>query len=184
VHLNAGGGTTAERTWLEQHDAPGDEVLRLRAVRIRRSDGSLAEIVDVREPVGLEIEYDVLTPRQIVVPHFSVHNLDFVQLFSAVETDPVWKGRYRPIGRYVSVGWVPANYLAEGTLVVGAAANTLNPSVMHFHTTDAVSFCVIDSFDGDSSRGDLPDELHGVVRPMLNWTTTFSPLASESNLPA
>ena len=175
AYLNAGGGTTAERTWPDAHTAPGNDILRLRGVRIRRSDGTLAEVVDVREPVGLEIEYDVLTPGHVVVPHFSVHNLDFVQLFSAVETDSSWKGRARPAGRYVSVGWIPGNYLTEGTLIVGAAANTLRPSVIQFHVPDAASFCVVDSFEGNSARGDLPDELHGVVRPMLEWSTTFRP---------
>jgi lipopolysaccharide transport system ATP-binding protein len=60
-------------------------------------------------------------------------------------------------------------------LVIGAAANTLNPNVMHFHQTDAVAFCVIDSFAGDSARGDFQGELHGVVMPLLKWTTRFSP---------
>src|SRR4029079_10005536 len=109
------------------------------------------------------------------LPHFSVHNLDGIQVFSAVATDPEWKGRRRPAGRYVTVARIPGNYLAEGTLIIGAAVNTLNPSVMHFYAKDAVAFSVIDSFTGDSARGDFPGELHGVVMPMLKWATRSSP---------
>jgi homopolymeric O-antigen transport system ATP-binding protein len=178
-YMNSDVGTSAERTWPEQQKAPGNDIIRLRAVRLRGVDGRLAETVDVREPIAMEMEYDILKPGYMVVPHFAVHNLDNVQLFSAVETDPEWKGRKRPAGRYVTVAWIPGNYLAEGTLIVGAAANTLNPSIMHFYVGDAVAFCVIDSYEGDSARGDLPDELHGVVRPMLNWTTKYSPGENE-----
>jgi lipopolysaccharide transport system ATP-binding protein len=120
------------------------------------------------------MEYDILKSGHIVIPHFSVYNVDGLQVFSAVETDPDWKGRPRPAGRYVTLGWIPGNYLAEGTLIVGAAANTLNPSIMHFWERETVAFCVIDNFDGDSARGDFPGDLHGVVRPLLKWTTRVS----------
>jgi len=153
--------------------------MRLRAVRIRGKDGRLVEMLDIREPVGLEMEFDVLEPGHVVIPHFSVHDMDGVQLFSAVETAPEWKGRSRPVGRYATVAWIPGNYLADGTVIVGAAANTLNPSIMHFFSADAVAFGVVDSYDGDSARGDFPGDLHGVVRPLLNWTTRYSPSGSE-----
>jgi lipopolysaccharide transport system ATP-binding protein len=180
AYLNSDVGNTAERVWPDATTAPGSDVIRLRAVRLRGKDGRLATTVDIREPVGLEMEYDVLQSGHIIIPHFSVHNLNGLQLFSAVETDPEWKGRRRPAGRYVTLGWIPGNFLAEGTLVVGAAANTLKPNVKHFYATEAVAFCVIDSFDGDSSRGDYPGNLTGVVRPMLKWATRVSHHGTES----
>ena len=173
-YLNSEVGNSAERVWPDVTKAPGSDVIRLRAVRIRGKDGRLAETVDIREPVGLEMEYDVLKSGHVVIPHFGVYNVDGLQVFSAVETDPDWKNRRRPAGRYVTLGQIPGNYLAEGTLIVGAAANTLNPSIMHFWEREAVAFCVIDNFDGDSARGDFPGDLHGVVRPLLKWTTRFS----------
>jgi len=64
--------------------------------------------------------------------------------------------------------------------VIGAAVNTVNPSIMHFYAVDAASVCVIDSFHGDSARGDFPGDLHGAVRPMLKWNTRFTPLGREA----
>ena len=173
-YLQSQAGNSAERVWPDVTKAPGSDVIRLRAVRVRGKDGRLAETVDIREPVGLEMEYDVAESGHVIVPHFSVHNLDGLQVFSAVDTDVKWKGRCRPAGRYVTLGWIPGNFLAEGPLVVGAAAHTLNPSRRHFWAREAVAFCVIDSFDGDAARGDFPGGLHGVVRPMLTWTTSFN----------
>jgi lipopolysaccharide transport system ATP-binding protein len=130
--------------------------------------------VDIRHPIGLEMEYDVLESGHVVIPHFSVHNMSGLELLSVVETDPEWRGRQRPAGRYVTIGWIPGNYLAEGTLSVGAAASTIDPHNRHFWARDAVVFCVIDSFDGDAARGDYQGSLRGVVRPMLKWNTRFS----------
>lgn len=173
VYLNSNVGSCSERVWPDVAQAPGSHVIRLHAVRVRGKNGQLVETVDIREPIGLEMEYDVLESGHVVIPHFSVHNLDGIQVFSAVETGLDWKGCPRPAGRYVTLAWIPGNYLADGTLIIGAAANTVNPSIMHFYEREAVAFCVIDSFAGDSARGDFAGDLHGVVRPLLNWTTRY-----------
>jgi lipopolysaccharide transport system ATP-binding protein len=52
---------------------------------------------------------------------------------------------------------------------------TLNPDARQFDQRSAVAFLVYDSMDGDSARGDYAKKLYGVVRPLLKWTTQFSP---------
>jgi lipopolysaccharide transport system ATP-binding protein len=47
----------------------------------------------------------------------------------------------------------------------------MDPIIVQFHETNAVAFQVVDSFEGDSARGDWPGKFRGVVRPMLKWTT-------------
>ncbi len=175
AYMNSGAGTSAERTWPDRDKAPGNDLIRLRAVRLRGRDGRLVETLDVREPIDLEMEYDVLQSGYVIIPHFSVYNLDNVELFTVVETDPEWMGRPRASGRYVTASRIPGNFLAEGTVLVGAAASTFNPNAMHFWAKDAVAFCVIDTLEGDSSRGLFRGDIHGVIRPMLNWTTRVSP---------
>ena len=39
-----------------------------------------------------------------------------------------------------------------------------------------ISLNYVDSFDGDSARGDYMGDYPGVVRPMVDWTTEYSPL--------
>jgi len=37
----------------------------------------------------------------------------------------------------------------------------------------------VDSFDGDSARGDYMGEYPGVVRPIVDWTTEYRPTISS-----
>ena len=97
-----------------------------------------------------------------------------MHVFLAVDQDPTWRNRPRPAGRYASTVWIPGNLLAEGTLYVEAALITLNPNVNQFGE-DAVAFHVVDSLDGDSTRGDWVGNMAGIVRPLLQWETQFSP---------
>jgi lipopolysaccharide transport system ATP-binding protein len=70
--------------------------------------------------------------------------------------------------------------MAEGYFTVRVAVTTFSNMNVHFDEPDVVAFQVIDSTEGDSARGDYAGHLPGVVRPMLNWTTTYSPEADET----
>jgi lipopolysaccharide transport system ATP-binding protein len=96
--------------------------------------------------------------------------------FTSNDVDPEWRGRPRPLGRYVSTVWIPGNYLAEGTMFVTAGMTAVNRDRKQFLERDVVAFQVVDSLDGDSARGDSAKHVRGVVRPLLKWTTDFSAL--------
>ena len=168
-------GTMASREWLDPLKAPRGEVVRLRAVRVCTEDGRSSEKIDIRKPVGLEMEYEVLKPGYKLMPTLSLYNDEGVRLFDSLEHDPAWRGRVRPPGRYRSTVWIPGNYLAEGTMFVNVGVDTLDPEVEQFYERQVVAFMVIDSCEGDSARGDFAGSLPGVVRPLLNWSTVFNP---------
>jgi lipopolysaccharide transport system ATP-binding protein len=173
-YLNAGRGTTAGREWLDPDTAPAGKVARLRAVRTRSEEGQVSETIDIRKPVSVEMEYDVLEPGYVLLPNFHFVNEEGLNLFSSVGLDPEWRRRPRPRGRYLSRVWIPGNLLAEGTIFVGASVMTLDPNIVQFRFPDAVAFQVIDSLDGDSARGDWVGRMRGLVRPLLEWDTRFS----------
>jgi lipopolysaccharide transport system ATP-binding protein len=173
-YLNSGLGTTAAREWPDLVKAPGDDVVRLRAVRIRTKDNKVSDALDIRQPVGLEMEYQVLQPDYTFMVYFRVLNEEGIELFITIDTDPTWRQRSRPAGHYVSTAWIPGNLLAEGTFFVGAAIRTVNPTIRRFHAYDAVAFQLIDSNEGDSARGDHTGGLRGVIRPYLEWQTQFN----------
>jgi lipopolysaccharide transport system ATP-binding protein len=75
----------------------------------------------------------------------------------------------------VSTASIPGNLLSEGTLFITAALTTMNPSIRQFKERDVVAFQIVDTLDGDSVRGDVIGEWGGVVRPLLQWSTLFSP---------
>jgi lipopolysaccharide transport system ATP-binding protein len=174
TYLRSDLGTTAERRW-EPGVGPGNDVARLLAVRVRDHRGSISEVIDVRRPVELELEWEVLTSGRVLVPAFDLTNQEGVRVFVTLELDPAWRRRPRPAGRYVSVATIPGNLLTEGTAVIGAGITTLDPFEVHAQEPDAVAFEVADTLDGDSARGDLGPSLPGVVRPLLEWRTEAAP---------
>jgi lipopolysaccharide transport system ATP-binding protein len=174
VYLNSGLGTTACREWPNINKAPGNEIVRLRAVRVHSQGGETSGSIDIRHPVGIDMEYEVLSSGTVLVPNFHFYNEEGVYVFVAQDCDPAWRQRPRPAGKYTSTAWIPGNLLAEGSLIVGAAVSTHNPLIIHFYERDAVAFQVIDSVEGDSARGDYGGAMPGVVRPMLRWETVYA----------
>jgi lipopolysaccharide transport system ATP-binding protein len=171
AYLSSGTHGTASREW-NTSDAPGDDVVRLRAVRIKSEAGTVVDVVDIRDTVGIEMEYEVLQPGFVFHPHFLVSNEDGLALFVGNDVDPEWRGKRRPVGRYISTGWIPGNLLAEGAMWVAPHLMTLEPETYHGGASDAVLFRVVDPLDAkDTARGDYPRPLIGVMRPLLRWTT-------------
>lgn len=172
AYLNVGLGLKAIRTW---PDSPGSEIVQLHAIRVQNVDGQTIEAVDIRQSVGIEMVFDVLQAGHVLWPHYYVHNEEGVLVFVAIDHDPAWKKCPRRMGRYVSTGWIPGNFLSEGTMVISAVLATLDPDIVHFHEENAVAFQVIDTLEGGSVRGDYTKAIPGVVRPLLRWTTQFQP---------
>lgn len=182
-YLKSGLGTTAAREWPDLSKAPGNEIVRLCSVRIRTEEGRITDAIDIRRPVGIELEFEVLKPGHVLLPNIHVTNEEGVLIFIAADNDPAWQRTPRPAGRYSSTAWIPGNFLSEGTVIVAAAASTMDPVTIHFFERDAVAFQVIDSLDGGSARGDYAGPYPGVVRPLLSWTTSRSEVG-ESAFPS
>jgi lipopolysaccharide transport system ATP-binding protein len=169
---------SASREW-NMADAPGDSVVRLRAVRARSTEGRVAETFDIRHPIGIDVMFDVLEGGQILSPNLHIFNEEGVNAFISIDADPSWRGQQRPVGRYISTAWIPGNFLAEGTFVVGAAITTMVGMKVRLYERDSIAFQVIDSTEGNSARGEYAGHVPGVVRPLLNWETSYEPEPKE-----
>jgi lipopolysaccharide transport system ATP-binding protein len=179
MYLGSGTRTNAAREWKEIDEAPGNEIVRLCAIRVRSEAGEVCESIDIRAPVGVEMEFEVLEAGHLLVPGFQFVNQEGVCVFIASEHDASWRRRPRPMGRYVSTAWIPGNFLSEGSLIIGAGISTLEPERIHFFERDIVALQIIDSLDGNSARGDYAGPMPGIVRPLLNWTSQFTPANSS-----
>jgi lipopolysaccharide transport system ATP-binding protein len=160
------------REWGPGDSAPGGDVARLRAVRLRTEHGEIAESLDIRRPFSIEMEYDLLLGGAVVLPYVNLHDAAGVFLFSAHDLDPDWEGRPRPAGSWLSVVQFPGNLLAEGTHMVGVGLVTLDPVVNQFDERDALSFRVVEPAPDGTARGGWVGPMEGVVRPALLWRTT------------
>jgi lipopolysaccharide transport system ATP-binding protein len=171
AYFNLGRNTSAVREWPEPMVRSAADIVRLCAVRVRVHDGDVSDVADIRHPVGLEMEYEVVQGGYVLMPCFYVLNEEGILLFSAHDTDPTWRQRPRPAGRYVSTAWIPGNLLAEGMLFVSAGMTTLDPVIHQFLERQVVAFQVVDTPEGDTARGDWAGHMNGVVRPLLQWQT-------------
>ena len=175
LYLGSGTRTNASREWKDLSRAPGNDIVRLCSIHVRSEDGEICESIDIRAPVGVEMEFEVLKPGQVLVPSYNFINQEGLCVFVAAEQDEQWKEKPRPAGRYVSTAWIPGNFLAEGALIIGAAISTLDPVKIHFFERDVVAFHVIDTLEGNSVRGNYAGPMPGIIRPMLNWTSHYTP---------
>ncbi|HEX8180564.1 MAG TPA: ABC transporter ATP-binding protein [Pyrinomonadaceae bacterium] len=179
AYLSSSWNVGAERAWTET-EAPGNNIVRLRRVRVCDEAGATIAAADIRRPVGLQITYEVLQAEQTLTPVVEVYNETGTHIFSAHDTGLEWRRRARPAGTYTSTAWIPGNYLAEGSLLVHASVMSHYPATaLHVEASKVVAFQVIDSQQGDTARGDYIGPMPGLVRPLLNWTTDFAPTPAD-----
>jgi lipopolysaccharide transport system ATP-binding protein len=172
-YMTSGTGLASERKWNSISKAPGGEIARLCSISVKDENDQVLQYFDIRKPITIEMEYDVLQSGYKLLPHHILFNEEGTRIFETVDTDPDWKGRKRPAGRYVCSATIPGNMLQEGILYVQSGLLTLEPQIWQFDEKDVVSFQVVDSLDGTTARGEWSGVLPGAVRPLLKWTNVY-----------
>jgi lipopolysaccharide transport system ATP-binding protein len=171
AYLTAGVGVPPAREWPETAGAPGGEAAALRAARVVDRAGQVREAFDVRDAIGLQMEYEVRAPGHVLMPHYYVHNDEGLLLFGALDQDRTWRHRARPPGRYLSTAWIPGNFLPGGTFYVSCALLSRTVNVSQFYEQQVLSFTVAENMGEGTARGDWSGYMGGVVRPLLEWET-------------
>lgn len=173
AYLQTGVGTTAKREWPDLDKAPGDDVVRLRSVYLQTEDDRIADVIDIRYPFSLVMEYDVLKPGTVLTPVFRLSRQDGIIVFTVLDTDKEWMQQPRHTGHYVTKAWVPGNLMSEGSVTVFAGISTISPTIKHVYERDVISFQLVESLGGISARGQFGGEIPGIVRPLLRWATKW-----------
>jgi lipopolysaccharide transport system ATP-binding protein len=168
-----GYGTRAERRWTDPATAPGDDSIRLLSVRAHDPAGVVQESFDIRQPIAITIEYQVMKAGMRFTPAFDVLNDTGVVLFLSQER-PDWEEVDRRVGTHVTTCWIPGNFLAEGTFSVDVAFwGFKTPPTGLIEENGAISISVHDPLEGGSVRGRSTNAYPGVLRPMLKWDSAF-----------
>jgi lipopolysaccharide transport system ATP-binding protein len=163
----------SEKKWESLESAPGNDVVKLFAVRVINEKGETVPTFDIRFPVFIELDYQVLNGGKSFSPAFHLYNEENICLFATNDVSREWRNRPREKGFYTSRVEIPANFLAEGRFSVTAALFDPILQENHVFERDAVSFVVYDSLEGDTARGDFGGTMIGVVRPLLDWETEY-----------
>ena len=172
AYLDAGADSAAEVVWSNQAVAPGNDRVRLCAVRVR-AGGSTTGDVTIDQACQIEVEYWNLSPGLPISA--SIHLLDKVgvevlataNMHSANLIRDDWFGREFPVGLFRSVCTIPANFLNEGKYSIRVAVCS-NVSTIELLTEEVVSFM---AHDTGEMRKEYGGGWIGVVRPKLAWQT-------------
>jgi lipopolysaccharide transport system ATP-binding protein len=160
---NAGG--RAAMLWTPQI-APGDDAAKLWSVRMCKQNGPVSDSYFLREPIEINIEYEVLQEDLRLNPVVVVKNAFGVIVFSSSNyEDAKWGTRLYKRGRYRATCIVPAHILNDGTFIVDVML-VQETRFVRAVAEHAVEFTVHD--DG-STRGDYVGQWVGVVRPRCLW---------------
>ena len=182
LYMNSDQGTSAEREWLDVTKAPGDEVVRLCAVRAKTEEGIVTQAMDINKPIALEMEYEVLLPDYVFQVYYHVINQEGIEAFTPFDNDPSWSRHPRPVGRYVTTVWIPKNLLSEGRFYIGPAIGTRHPTFTRLSAKDAIAFQAVDVINHEAEIDEYyVGKFHGgVVRPFLKWETQYLECSNQS----
>jgi lipopolysaccharide transport system ATP-binding protein len=168
------------REFPDPESAPGNEVARLRAVRLESDGVKKLDSIDITSNIDIHIEYEVLEDGHLLCPNVHFYREEGACAFITTSAlDPDWRNRTKTPGRYSSTVRIPGNFLAEGLYMLGVALSTIEtPTRVHFFERDILVVKIHDEMRGDSVRGSFVGNMPGVVRPQLAWRTQSSETAA------
>jgi lipopolysaccharide transport system ATP-binding protein len=171
-YLQSVGGGGSAHIWHDLESAPGNDIVRMRSVRVVDETGHVVSAVDVRRPVGVEIAFRVLRlDGRAFFPKIKLYDARRNVIFNAMDTSRRWR-EPAPPGDYVATAWIPGNLLNEGIVSVDVGIWSLGAPKMYGHAgAEVVTFHVQDPGEGDSAKDLFTGQWQGVVRPLLEWTT-------------
>jgi lipopolysaccharide transport system ATP-binding protein len=161
-YLASGAGGEAQYTVADLGVSPGNEVIRLRGVRVRDHRGQVTSSIDARYPATIEIEHVVLQ-RRPVRTSFRLASAEGAILFTSADTDDDERhGKDREPGNYVSRCEVPPHLLKRGLYFVTVMSD-ISMVKTNFRVENVVSFTV------DLIDAKFEDNRVGLVAPALSW---------------
>ena len=184
----ASGG--AEALWDDPLRAPGNDRLRLRAVRVISRNVS-TELVDIDQAVTIEVEFwNLMSGARHICANIylmdalgnavlSTGNTDMANL-----ADDDWYEEPHPAGLYRATCTLPPNFLNDGRYYVTAYLLSLGPLTVEAEAPQAISFEVFDTGVMRQPGGGTGKWV-GAVRPRLPWRTVMvepPEVSAEQNL--
>ena len=184
-YLRTDGERSGERIWHDPCHAPGNERIRLQAVRIV-SNGGITANVDIDKDVRVEVEFWNMAAgaRNLCANIYLLDStgrtvLSTANVPSASLPPNNWFHQPHPAGLFRATCTLPGSFLNEGLYYISAYIVTLGPLSVEAHAEQVLSFEVFDT--GVMREAGGGSRWGGVIRVRLPWQTEFvQPLARES----
>jgi lipopolysaccharide transport system ATP-binding protein len=166
-YLNQTAVHEGERLWPDHDSNPGNSKAVLRAVRVLSHLGRPVATADVRQPVTVEIEYEVRESLPDLRVSIQLLTSDGTIVFHSADTsDREWYGRARQPGRYSSRCDIPGYFLNSVQYSVTVAADIPHVEVL-FQESSVITFGVEQTGGPSSHYGEI---WPGAVCPALHWS--------------
>ncbi len=173
-YLSVGSGR-GEYVWEDLNRAPGNENIKLHAVRVLSEDVMKTE-VDIDKEVRVEVEFwnRSSDARNICVTIYLLDSMGTVVLSTgntpAANALPEnWFAKAHPAGLFRAACTFPANFLNEGLYYITLYIVTLGPLAVHVDAPQVLSFRVFDT--GTMREAGGGGLWPGVIRVRLPWQT-------------
>ena len=167
AYVSDGGTIGSVRTWADPK--PGGDIVVLHQLRAVDARHKSRDTFTMREPIGIEMTYEVLQPDHVLWSGYNVVNSEGINIFDTHSVTSEYYEKPHLMGLFRATAWIPEHLLAEGRLLVGCAVFNHLEHKVHFHERDAISFSVIDSLDAITATGKAHGVFPGTIRPLLRW---------------
>jgi lipopolysaccharide transport system ATP-binding protein len=188
-YIKLGEAEVGERVWPDVQSAPGDDTVRMTAIRTRAATGSTTAHVDVHEAFTVEIDYVVKKENQQICAVLEF--LDVMGTVLILSFDNYIQGQWgeqepHPAGAFRSICHVPADLLSEGdiSLNVRLFSPPMQPNDRpRVRELGVLNLAVDDRMDPDAVRARFPYKWSVTgLRPRLAWSKV--PLAATADTSA
>jgi lipopolysaccharide transport system ATP-binding protein len=160
-----------ERVWADIASAPGNATVRLHRISVRPEDGKPGDLISLRLPLRIEVDYWNLLPAVHLHAALAFYNQQGILAFSAgalVEPELTLHAQ-PPRGLFRSICHIPGKLLNTGFYRVDLLL-VRSDTQGTFGMKEAISFEVVDDKERKSGwYGNVP----GVVYPYLPWETEY-----------
>lgn len=167
-YMASGFSQSGERTWSAE-EIPADAApFKPISIRVRDPKGNILETTQSRQPLEVEIEYELEQPIQGLRVGLYLQSIRGEVILTSFDTDEAAqyeKYAIRPAGRYVSRAVIPANFLNEGQYLLGVNASSFRVR-RYFSDERALAF-MVDAMGAPGMQ--WPEPRQGFVRPQLDW---------------
>jgi lipopolysaccharide transport system ATP-binding protein len=164
----------AQKIWSNKNTAPGNEIVRLHAIRIV-SNGKVTSQIPSDQEVILEVDYWNMKPGNCLVVEVRLVESSSGYVLEAFNTQEASGGKDNtgttPLdpGLYRSKLRIPPNFLNDKHFMFHIMLVRLNPATAEINMPDAISFSILDT--PKLRTAGLSGKWMGPVRTTFDWST-------------
>jgi lipopolysaccharide transport system ATP-binding protein len=167
LYLASGSTARAERRWEPGPDAPFGADVRLLAARVLDPAGRASSVIDIRNPLVVEIEYELPRKLDYCMIGFTVMTSTGIEVFTSYDSqDGSVGGNPRLAGRYRSRCQIPGGLLNQGDYSISISTD-LAFTERVLVEPDILRVSVEQTGGGGAGVSEL--RWPGVICPKLPW---------------